>query len=73
MWRALPLTWISNLFQDSKIRFNFKSNITSAISNFSKLQHLASYVSCHNPMANDNLGAVGCEEDVFVDKESINR
>jgi hypothetical protein len=53
MWRILPLTWTSNLFWDSKIRFNFKSNLTSAISNFSKSRHLASYVSCHNAMAYD--------------------
>jgi hypothetical protein len=30
-----------------------QSNLTSAISDFSKLQHLASYVSCHNAMAYD--------------------
>jgi hypothetical protein len=53
MWSVLPLTWISNLFQDLKIRFDFKSNLTSAISNFSELQHLASYVSRHNAMAYD--------------------
>jgi hypothetical protein len=39
--------------QDTKIRFNCKSNLTSAIGNFSKLQHLASYVSRHNTMAYD--------------------
>jgi hypothetical protein len=48
-----PLTWISNLFQDLKIWFSFKSNLTSAISNFSKLRHLASYVSHHNAMTYD--------------------
>ncbi len=53
MWRILPLTWILNLFRDSKIRFNFKSNLTSAISDFRELQHLASYVSCYNAMAYD--------------------
>ncbi len=53
MWCVLPLTWISNLSQDSKIRFDFKSNLISAIGNFSKSQHLASYVSCHNAMAYD--------------------
>jgi hypothetical protein len=55
MWRVLPLTWTLNLFQDSKIRFNFELNLTSAISNFSESQHLVSYVSCHNAMAYDNL------------------
>ncbi len=53
MWRVLPLTWISNLFQDSKIQFDFKSNLTSAISNFSESGHLVSYVSHHNAMAYD--------------------
>ena len=41
--------------QDTKIQFNCKLNLTSAISNFSKLRHLTSYVSCHNAMAYDNL------------------
>jgi hypothetical protein len=36
-----------------KIRFDFKSNLTSAIGNFSESQHLASYVSHHNAMAYD--------------------
>ncbi len=54
MWCVLPLTWILNPFGDLKIQFDFKSNLTSAISNFSKLQHLASYVSRHNAMAYDN-------------------
>ncbi len=45
--------YISNLFQDSKIQFDFKLNLTSVISDLSKLQHLASYVSCHNAMAYD--------------------
>jgi hypothetical protein len=57
MWHVLLLTWISNHFQDSKIRFNFKSNLTSAISDFSKSRHLASYISCHNAMAYDRAGA----------------
>ncbi len=39
--------------QDTKIWFNCKSNLTSVISNLSKLQHLASYVSRHNAMAYD--------------------
>ncbi len=39
--------------QDTKIQFNFKPNLTSAIGNFSKLRHLASYVSRHNAMAYD--------------------
>ncbi len=34
-----------------KSGFDFKSNLTSAIGNLAKLQHLASYVSCHNDMA----------------------
>ncbi len=53
MWCVLPLTWISNLFQDSKVWFDFKSNLTSAISNFSESRHLASFVSRHNAMAYD--------------------
>jgi hypothetical protein len=53
MWCVLPPTFILNLFQDSKIWFDFKSNLTSGISNFSKSQHLASYVTCHNAMAYD--------------------
>jgi hypothetical protein len=40
-------------FRDSKIRFNFKSNLTLAISDISELQHLARYFSCHNAMAYD--------------------
>jgi hypothetical protein len=55
MWRVLPLTWILNLFQDLKIRFNFNSNLTSAMSNFSKSHYLASYVSHHNAMAYDTI------------------
>ncbi len=39
--------------QDTKIQFNLKSNLTSAIGNFSKLQHLSSCVSCHKAMAYD--------------------
>ncbi len=41
--------------KDTKIRFNCKLNLTSAIGNFSfsKLRHLASYVSRHNAMAYD--------------------
>jgi hypothetical protein len=27
-WRVLPPTWISNLFQDLEIQFDFKSNLT---------------------------------------------
>jgi hypothetical protein len=54
MWHVLPPAWILNLFQDSKIWFDFKLNLTSAISNFSRLQHLASYVSRHDAMAYDN-------------------
>ncbi len=39
--------------QDTKIRFNCKANLTSAIGNISELRHLASYVSRHNAMAYD--------------------
>ncbi len=42
------------IFWDSMIPFDFKSNLTTEISDFSKLQHLASYVSCHHAMAYDN-------------------
>ncbi len=41
--------------QDTKIQFSCKSNLTSAISNFSESQHLASYVSRHNAMAYDTV------------------
>ncbi len=60
MWRILPLIWILNLFQDSKIRFDLKSNLTSAINDFSKSRHLASYVSRYNAMAYDTHRMV-CE------------
>jgi hypothetical protein len=43
--------------QDTKIQFDFKSNLTSAISDFSKSQHLASYISRHNAMAYDKHGS----------------
>ncbi len=33
MWRVLPLTWILKLSWDSKIWFDFKLNLTSAIGN----------------------------------------
>jgi hypothetical protein len=39
--------------QDTKIWFNCKANLTSAIGDISKLRHLASYVSRHNAMAYD--------------------
>jgi hypothetical protein len=39
--------------QDTKIQFDFKSNLTSVIGDISKLGHLASYVSRHNAMAYD--------------------
>jgi hypothetical protein len=39
--------------QDTKIQFDFKSILTSAIGNFSELQHLAIYVSRHKDMAYD--------------------
>ncbi len=39
--------------KETKIWFNCKSNLTSAIGDFSKLPHLANYVSRHNAMAYD--------------------
>ncbi len=57
MWCVLPPTWILPLLRDSKIRFDFKSNLTSEISKFSELRHLASYVSHHNAMAYDSTSA----------------
>jgi hypothetical protein len=57
MWHVIPLTWISNLFWDSKIRFDFKLNPTSAISNFRESQHLVRFVSRHNAMAYDNAAS----------------
>jgi hypothetical protein len=43
--------------QDTKIWFDFKSSLTSAISNFSESGPLASYVSCHIDMAYDTAAA----------------
>ena len=43
-WHVLPPTWILNLFQYSEIQFDFKSNLTSAISNFRESQYLASFL-----------------------------
>jgi hypothetical protein len=40
-----------NLSQDSEIWFNFKSNLTSAISDLANHDILVSYVSRHNAMA----------------------
>ncbi len=56
LWYVVHLTTYLDLvsyLQDTKIRFNCKSNLTSAIGNISKSEHLASYVSCHNVMAYD--------------------
>ncbi len=53
MWRILPLTWISNFSWDLKIQFNFNPKLKSAIGDFSKSWHLASYVSRHNAIAYD--------------------
>jgi hypothetical protein len=44
---------LGSYLQDTKIRFNYKLNLSSAIGNFSKSQHLASYVSHHNAMVYD--------------------
>ncbi len=57
LWYVVHLNTYLDLIsylQDTKIRYNCMSNLTSAISNFSKRQHLASYVSRHNAMAYDN-------------------
>ncbi len=56
LWHVARLNTYLDLvshLQDTKIRFNCESNLTSAIGNFSKLRHLASYVSRHNAMAYD--------------------
>jgi hypothetical protein len=56
LWHVVHLNTYLDLvtyLQDTKIWFNCKANLTSAIGNISKLQHLASYVSCPNPMAYD--------------------
>ncbi len=50
---SYPLLESQIFFQDPNIQYKFKSNLTSAISNISKLQHLASYVSHHKAMAYD--------------------
>ncbi len=58
LWHVACLNTYLDLvsyLQDTKIRFNCKSNLTSAIGNFSESQHLASYVSRHNAMAYDIL------------------
>jgi hypothetical protein len=39
--------------QDMKIQYNCTLYLTSAIRYFSKMQHLASYASCHYAMAYD--------------------
>jgi hypothetical protein len=56
LWYVMHLNTYLDLgsyLKDTKIRFNCKSNLTSAIGNSSKLGHLASYVSRHNAMAYD--------------------
>ncbi len=56
LWYVVHLNTYLNLVSyliDTKIRFNCKSNLTSAIGNFSKSRHLASYISRHNAMAYD--------------------
>jgi hypothetical protein len=56
LWYVVPLNTYLDLvsyLKDIKIRFNCKSNLTSAIGIFSKLRHLAGYVSHHNAMAYD--------------------
>ncbi len=56
LWYVVHLNTYLDLvsyLKDTKIWFNCKSKLTSAISNISKLQHLASYVSRHNAMAYD--------------------
>jgi hypothetical protein len=42
-----------------KIRFDPQLNLTSAIGNFSKSHHLASYVSRHNAMVYDTVTWMG--------------
>jgi hypothetical protein len=54
LWYVVHLNTYLNLvsyLKDTKIQFNCKSNLTSAIGVFSELQHLASYVFHHNAMA----------------------
>jgi hypothetical protein len=41
--------------QDTKIRFNYKLNLTSVISTFCKSHYLVSYVFCHYAMAYDRV------------------
>ncbi len=56
LWYVVCLNTYLDLvsyLKDTKIQFNCKSNLTSAIGDFSKLQLLASYVSRHNAMAYD--------------------
>jgi hypothetical protein len=78
MWRVLPLTWISNLFQDLKIQFYLKSNLTSAISNFSKLGHLAGMFPTIMPWpmtiapTNEAIRHKNCAEKTLIQKK-VNR
>ncbi len=54
MWRISTHTWILDLIlKIQRSGSAVKLNLTSAIGNFSKLWHLASYVSRHNAMAYD--------------------
>jgi hypothetical protein len=58
LWYVVRLNTYLDLvsyLKDTKIRFNCKSNLMSAIGNLSKSQHLASYVSRHDTMAYDRL------------------
>ncbi len=52
---------LGSYLKDTKIRFNCKLNLTSAIGDFSKLQNLASYVFCHNAMAYDKKKSGRCD------------
>jgi hypothetical protein len=65
------------LFQDWKIWFSFKSDLTSAMSNVSELQHLASYVSRHNAMAydthshNEAIRRENCAKKTFIMEKKL--
>jgi hypothetical protein len=53
LWYMAHLTTYLDLKSLSRFKDPgwYKSNLTSAISNFSELQHLASYITPHNAMA----------------------
>ena len=54
VWCIWPHTWIFWIYlQDTKIRHDCMSYLTSVIGEFSKLRHFASYVSRHNAMVYD--------------------